>query len=63
MSELKGLARAADLSKNRSKRVEQLKDVGRKIFGYICCFAPPEIMHAAGIVPYRICLLYTSRCV
>lgn len=54
MSELKGLARAAELSRNRSKRVEELKKEGKKIFGYICCFAPPEIMHAAGIVPYRI---------
>lgn len=54
MSELKGLARAADLSQNRDKRVRELKKEGKKIVGYLCCFAPPEIMHAAGIVPYRI---------
>jgi len=27
---------------------------GKKVVGYTCSFMPPEIFHAAGILPYRI---------
>jgi benzoyl-CoA reductase subunit C len=43
-----------ELYRNRSSRVRELKQKGQKIFGYFCCYAPLEILTAAGIVPYRI---------
>ncbi len=27
---------------------------GRPVIGYLCCFAPPEIIAAAGAIPFRI---------
>ncbi len=33
---------------------EWKKENGRKIFGYLCTYAPEEIIHAAGILPYRV---------
>ncbi|MDW7728615.1 MAG: 2-hydroxyacyl-CoA dehydratase family protein [Bacillota bacterium] len=27
---------------------------GKPVIGYLCCFAPPEIISAAGAIPYRI---------
>ncbi len=52
--ELKGLARARALYEGRDQRARELRAEGRKIVGYLCYFAPPEILEAAGIVPYRI---------
>lgn len=50
----KGLARAKELYENRGKRARELRAQGKKVLGYICLFAPPEIMHAAGVLPYRL---------
>jgi len=37
------------------EQVRQLKaDTGKPIIGYLCCFAPPEIISATGAIPYRI---------
>lgn len=30
------------------------KETGKPVIGYLCCFAPPEIIAAAGAIPYRI---------
>ncbi len=54
MSQLQGLALARHLAENREVRPRQLKEEGKTVMGCLCCFAPPEIMHAAGVVPYRI---------
>lgn len=51
----RGLERAKDLSQDRSQRCKELKQTGHKIIGYMCPFAPPEIIEASGAVPYRIC--------
>lgn len=48
------LALADELYKNRTKRVLQLKTQGKKVVGYFCIYVPLEMMHAAGIIPYRI---------
>ena len=50
----RGMARAAALCVNRSARARELKGEGRKIIGYLCGFVPPELITAAGMVPYRI---------
>ncbi|MEK7443799.1 MAG: 2-hydroxyacyl-CoA dehydratase family protein [candidate division NC10 bacterium] len=51
---LRGLARARALYEGRDQRARELKAEGRKVVGYLCYFAPPEILEAAGLVPYRI---------
>lgn len=49
-----GLARARALYEGRDLRARELKAEGRKVVGYLCSFAPPEILEAAGVVPFRI---------
>ncbi|MGQ9720744.1 MAG: 2-hydroxyacyl-CoA dehydratase subunit D [Candidatus Jordarchaeum sp.] len=38
----------------KNSYVDEWKKQGRKIIGYTCTYAPEEIIHAAGIMPYRI---------
>ena len=52
--EIKGLARARDIYRNRTRHAEELKSKGRKVFGYFCCYAPLELMTALNIVPLRV---------
>ena len=55
MHNLSGLARAAAIASQPEARVSELRqESGRPIIGYLCCFAPPEIISAAGAIPYRI---------
>lgn len=49
-----GLAQVEDIYQDRGRRAKQLKAEGKKIVGYLCCFAPVEIITAAGLVPFRI---------
>jgi benzoyl-CoA reductase subunit C len=49
-----GLAKARALYEGRDTRARELKGQGRKVVGYVCNFAPVEILEAGGIVPYRI---------
>lgn len=49
-----GLKRVDDIYLNRDRRARELKAQGKKIIGYLCYFAPPELITAAGLVPYRI---------
>lgn len=51
---LRGLAKARTLYEGRDRRARELKAEGKQIIGYLCYFAPPEILEAAGLVPYRI---------
>ena len=50
----KGLAKAKEIYEDRSRRVKELKDEGKKIIGYPCIYVPLEMMTALGLVPYRI---------
>ncbi len=50
----KGLKRLKQLYLNRDGRARELKEEGNAVIGYLCSFAPPEIIAAAGILPYRI---------
>lgn len=54
ISSRKGLALAQDISRNRQEQAKLLKAQGRKIVGYICPLAPPELITASQAVPYRI---------
>lgn len=51
---LSALARARSIYEARGGRARELKAQGRKIVGYMCNFAPIELIEAAGLVPYRI---------
>ncbi|MEW5784061.1 MAG: 2-hydroxyacyl-CoA dehydratase family protein [Bacillota bacterium] len=53
--QLQGLARATHIASRRDERICALKkETGKPVIGYLCCFAPPEIISAAGAIPYRI---------
>jgi benzoyl-CoA reductase subunit C len=39
---------------NEAEILRIKKKTGKPIIGYLCCFAPPEIISAAGAIPYRI---------
>ncbi len=55
MQKLSGLARAAAIASQPEARVKELRrESGKPVIGYLCCFAPPEIISAAGAIPYRI---------
>lgn len=51
---LSALARAKSIYASRGERARELKAQGRRIVGYVCNFAPVEMIEAAGLVPYRI---------
>ncbi len=51
----KGLARAEEVYQDRTRRVKELRAMGRKIIGYPCVYVPVELLAALDIVPYRIC--------
>jgi benzoyl-CoA reductase subunit C len=34
--------------------IQTWRDEGKKVVGYTCSFIPEEILHAAGLLPYRI---------
>jgi benzoyl-CoA reductase subunit C len=34
--------------------VSKWKDAGKKVIGYPCTFVPDEIIHAAGVLPFRL---------
>jgi len=51
---MNNLARVEEIFRDRGKRARELKAEGKPIIGYLCTFAPIEIMHAAGVMPFRI---------
>ncbi|MDY6834414.1 MAG: 2-hydroxyacyl-CoA dehydratase family protein [Chloroflexota bacterium] len=48
------LATVEKLYQNRGLRAVELKTEGIKTMGYLCCYAPTELLTAAGVVPLRI---------
>lgn len=42
----------AEESENRIRRIKA--ESGKPVIGYLCCFAPPEIISASGALPFRI---------
>lgn len=53
-SSLTGLKKVDVLFNNREGRALEITGQGTKAVGYLCCFAPTEIMSAAGLLPFRI---------
>lgn len=49
-----GLQRAAEIYRHRELRARQLKEEGKKVFGYFCCYPPIELLTALGITPVRV---------
>lgn len=49
-----GLERARALYRERDHRARELRAQGHRIIGYLCYFAPPEILEAVGLIPFRI---------
>ena len=49
-----GLAKARQLSENRSLRAKELRGRGRKVIGYLCSYTPLEFLTALDLVPHRI---------
>ena len=44
-----------DWVENRHERVQQWKqEQQKKAFGYLCCVAPEELIHAAGMLPMKL---------
>jgi len=44
-----------ELAKSTGNRyLEEARKNGKKIIGYFCSYMPEEIIHAAGLVPYRL---------
>ncbi len=55
MKDIPALTRAAELNSQKEERVRDLRrESGMPVVGYLCCFAPPEIIRAAGAIPYQI---------
>lgn len=55
MGDSTGIVRAQTLVANdRFVRARELKKQGRKIFGYLCCSVPLEMLSALDIVPVRL---------
>ena len=50
----KGLLRVKEIYRNRSHRVKELREEGKKIMGYVCLYPAVEIMTSLGLIPYRI---------
>ena len=49
-----GLAVADRYYRDYGCRARELKQQGKKIFGYLCAFVPLEVLTAAGFMPFRI---------
>ncbi|MBD3228565.1 MAG: 2-hydroxyacyl-CoA dehydratase [Candidatus Lokiarchaeota archaeon] len=53
--ELENLEKFTEVSSNLvNEYINEWKDQGKKIIGYTCTYAPQELIHAAGILPYRV---------
>jgi bzd-type benzoyl-CoA reductase N subunit len=55
-TELKWLDKFREVNRDfpKTKLLQEHKDHGGKIFGWLCTYIPEEIIHAAGILPIRI---------
>jgi benzoyl-CoA reductase subunit C len=52
MTALEELTKQADTLTN--PYIERWKEKGGKIIGYYCTYVPEEVIHAAGMLPYRV---------
>jgi len=52
MTALEELTKQAETLTN--PYIERWKERGGKIIGYYCCYVPEELIHAAGMLPYRM---------
>ena len=52
MTALEELTKPADTLTNTY--IERWKEKGGKVIGYYCTYVPVEVIHAAGILPYRM---------
>jgi bcr-type benzoyl-CoA reductase subunit C len=52
MTALEELVELAEVPYNRT--VKDWKEKGGKVVGFICSYIPEEILHAGGILPYRL---------
>jgi len=48
------IAELEALYTERGKRAKELRNSGKKVISYFCCFVPDEIITAFDMVPYRI---------
>ncbi|MFO8101951.1 MAG: 2-hydroxyacyl-CoA dehydratase family protein [Dehalococcoidia bacterium] len=55
-AQLQGIERFRELNQSfpRTSQILNHKQQGKKVFGWLCTYAPEEILHAAGILPIRI---------
>lgn len=51
---MEALSRLDSLLKERREGIPKLRSKGQKVFGYVCCKVPVEIVHALGMIPLRI---------
>jgi len=49
-----GLEMLNNIFEGKNDLVRKLKGQDKKVIGYLCYFAPPELISAAGMIPYRI---------
>ena len=47
-------SRLQQLYTQRGSLAKELREMGKKVIGYFCCFVPDEIITAFDMVPYRI---------
>lgn len=52
MTALEELTKPADTLTN--PYIERWKEKGGKVMGYYCCYCPEEVIHAAGMLPFRV---------
>ncbi|MBI2877380.1 MAG: hypothetical protein HYY20_10905 [Candidatus Tectomicrobia bacterium] len=71
--ELETVKQFRSLFMNRYQEARQLKAQGQRIVGWICTYVPEEIIHAAGLFPFRViggspetpravAFLYSNKC-
>jgi len=53
-SNAKGLKKLDHFYSTKESLAREQRKQGKKIIGYLCYFAPPELISAAGMLPYRI---------
>ena len=48
------ISKQATRTRNEDMIIKLKEESSMPVIGYICCFAPPELISAAGALPYRI---------
>jgi benzoyl-CoA reductase subunit C len=54
IQELKGLEKVMAVNRDRTKRVKELQQSGRKVIGYLCIYPVTELLTSFEIVPFRL---------